>query len=785
MRRFLILLFGYFFFSTLSVQGQTPTTITSVETYAGSSSGSTNGNRLTARFNEPIDMVFDAAGNLYIAEESGSTIRIMDTNGNVSDFVGSSGNTGFVDGTGSTARFFDIRGITLDNAGNIIVADKENHAIRKVTPAGVVTTIAGGSAGFLDGNVSVALFNKPTSVIVDSEGNIFVGDGANNRVRKIDTGGNVSTLIGTGVLSDVDGDLSTASIRSVGSLAFDAQGDLIMSTISGIRRYDFDSGLLSTIVGGDDATTFADGDKNTAGFNAIQTLFIDDENIMYIVDRHALRHIAPDGTVTTLAGSGTQGLVNGAPLSSRFFFPRGIVQNANGDFLIADKASHIIRRLFTNPVANAPVLLASTPEDGAIEFNENEITLTFNENILKGRGAIKIYDASNDQVVRTILLRGPRVSVNDNVATINITRPLYRNKNYYVQIPNTAFRDVDDIFYEGISDKTTLNFSSATRPTLLSSSPADDATEFGGNTIVLNFDREVFKGIGRLRVMDADTDAEITGAGVNSSRVSISGSQVTLDLLNPLPVNKQVYVTIPGSAFKDANDVFFRAILDKTTLNFSTATFSRPMLVSSSPIDEATDFNGTTLTLTFDRNIFAGRGRIRLLDAADDTPITGAGVSSDRITINGNTLTFDLINQLPPSTNVYLKVPSSALKDGDDVFFAGILDKTTLNFSTAAAGSSGSRSESDLTIIQSGDDNKQISVFPNPAKDIITFDLSNLDQPVLLDIIDISGTSKLQQQDLPQSEVSVDLNGYANGLYIVRVLQANGLTITRKFMVRH
>ncbi len=157
-----ILFIFLFLFCAYAVYGQQPLGFKSVETYAGSGFGSSNGNRLNARFDEPIDLVFDANGNLYIAEAGGSLIRIMRPDGSVSDFVGRSGSTCLVNCTGATARFNLIRGMSLDNDGNLIVADKDNHAIRKVTPAGVVTTVAGtGSPGYLDGNVSVAILTSP------------------------------------------------------------------------------------------------------------------------------------------------------------------------------------------------------------------------------------------------------------------------------------------------------------------------------------------------------------------------------------------------------------------------------------------------------------------------------------------------------------------------------------------------------------------------------------------------------------------------------------------------
>ncbi len=372
-----ILLFLLIACVSFSVHAQV-TNLKLVETYAGSSSGTTNGNRLNARFNEPIDMVFDAYGNLYIAEEGGSVIRIMDSNGNVSNFVGSSGSTGLVDGTGSAAHFNQIRGITLDNEGNLIVADKDNHAIRKVTPAGVVTTIAGGTLGYKDGDVSVALFNKPTHVAVHSSGDIYVSDAINHTIRKIDTNGNVSTVTGTGTAGYADGDINTATISGPTGLAFDSSGNLIITTLLAVRRYDFKTSTLSTIVGGVSATPFTDGDENNAGFNAINGLFIDEGDVMYIVDRHGIRHVAEDGTVTTLAGNSIQGTSNGAPLNSRFFFPRGIVKNTDGDFLIADKASHKIRRVFT---AEPPVISITTTEVSPSTSATFPISFTINESV--------------------------------------------------------------------------------------------------------------------------------------------------------------------------------------------------------------------------------------------------------------------------------------------------------------------------------------------------------------------------------------------------------------------
>ena len=360
------LLLGTFFNDSFS-QTALPIAV-SVEVYAGtmSSSGNIVGDRLTARLNEPIDMVYDASGNLYIAEEGGSSIKKMDVNGVISEFVGSPGVAGFVDGTGAVARFNQIRGIALDNNGNLIVADKDNHSIRKVTPAGVVTTISGSSAGFADGDVSVALFNKPTNVLVASNGDIYITDANNFRVRKINSEGDVSTVVGKSTSGYQDGTVTEATLSGVTGVEFDSEGNLIIATFNALRKLDLSTGVVSTIVGGSTATTYLDGDKDNAGFDAINGLYIDSKDVIYIADRHGFRHVSGNGTVTTLAGNAVQGVANGNPLDSRFHYPRGVIKTPENNFLIADKANHVIRRVNMNyPPVFTSVSAVSYAENGA------------------------------------------------------------------------------------------------------------------------------------------------------------------------------------------------------------------------------------------------------------------------------------------------------------------------------------------------------------------------------------------------------------------------------------
>jgi sugar lactone lactonase YvrE len=181
-----------------------------VSTYAGLAgvAGTANGTLLSARFNRPVGLVIDGADNLYVADGDNHVIRkITATTGMVSDFAGISGTHGSLDATGTAATFNGPRGLALDSAGNIYVADRYNHIIRKISSTRVVTTVAGtaGLFEFVNGTGSAARFNHPVGVAVDSTGTLFVTDLVNNAIRKITPASEVSTFAGSSTPSAADG----------------------------------------------------------------------------------------------------------------------------------------------------------------------------------------------------------------------------------------------------------------------------------------------------------------------------------------------------------------------------------------------------------------------------------------------------------------------------------------------------------------------------------------------------------------------------------------------------
>ena len=197
-----------------------------VRTLAGLAgvSGSADGAGSAARFNSPGGVAADSAGNIYVADSGNKTIRKITAAGVVSTLAGSALNAGIADGTGGAARFDNPLGVATDSAGNVYVADANNDTIRKITPAAVVTTLAGspGLDGSTDGTGSAARFSFPYGVATDGAGNVYVADYSNSTIRKITPAGAVTTFAGAAHLEGItDGTGSAARFRSPDGVATD------------------------------------------------------------------------------------------------------------------------------------------------------------------------------------------------------------------------------------------------------------------------------------------------------------------------------------------------------------------------------------------------------------------------------------------------------------------------------------------------------------------------------------------------------------------------------------
>ncbi len=216
-------------------------------------SGTEDGPGPAARFGTPTAVAVDAAGNVYVADNQNATVRKITPAGVVSTLAGKAGAVGNVDGTGAEARFSTPRGIAVDKAGNIFVADEGNSNIRKITPAGVVTTVAGSSTetAFKDGPAKDATFGAPRGLCVDAAGNLFIADTNNNLVRKITPDGTVSAFAGQIAGGMADGPAKDARFSAPRAIAVDAAGNLYLadSDNSAVRKIT-PAGVVTTLLVG-------------------------------------------------------------------------------------------------------------------------------------------------------------------------------------------------------------------------------------------------------------------------------------------------------------------------------------------------------------------------------------------------------------------------------------------------------------------------------------------------------------------------------------------------------
>jgi len=295
--------------------------------------GSADGIGRAARFHTPNGVAVDSAGNVYVADWGNQTIREVTPAGVVTTLAGLAGSPGSADGKGSAARFFRPSGLAMGPAGNLYVADSGNHTIRLVTSAGRVTTLAGmaGSPGSTDGPSSAAQFCDPHDVAVDRAGNVFVADTANQRIRKVTTRGIVETLAGpTG-------------------MPFDRVG-------------------------------WRDGAGHEARFNYPWSVAVDLAGNVFVADRDndTIRKVTPAGVVTTFAGTAQIGWTNvgaatyyrlpsrdGTGTAVQFGAPSGVAVDKAGNLYVADQAHSTIRMV--TPAGMVTTLAGKADEVGSAD----------------------------------------------------------------------------------------------------------------------------------------------------------------------------------------------------------------------------------------------------------------------------------------------------------------------------------------------------------------------------------------------------------------------------------
>ncbi|HEV3469759.1 MAG TPA: NHL repeat-containing protein [Pyrinomonadaceae bacterium] len=319
-----------------------------VGTLAGDGSpGAEDGEPLRARFREPFGVAADEEGNVYVADAGeGNRVRKISPEGRVTTLAG--GREGFADGAGAAASFDTPSALALDGEGNIYVADTGNNRVRKVTKDGQVSTVAGsGEAGYADGPAASAQFNAPVGVAVDGEGNVYVADTYNDRVRLVTKDGQVRTLAGAGRPGLADGDALTAALFDTPcAVAVDREGNVYVADTGNnrLRRLTKDGQVTTLHVAPQNAA--AQEGPPVGEVSRPAGLAVTHDGFLYVteLDRGRVLQVAPDLTARVIAGRGS-GFADGAGDAARFNQPAGLALTHDGALLVADTANYLVRKI--------------------------------------------------------------------------------------------------------------------------------------------------------------------------------------------------------------------------------------------------------------------------------------------------------------------------------------------------------------------------------------------------------------------------------------------------------
>jgi len=328
--------------------GPVPATIYGqVTTFAGGGKGD--------YFNSPTRLAQDASGNLYLADRDNNLIKKITSDGVVTVFA---------------SGFNQPNGVTVDSKGNIFVADAASNQIKKIVPNGTVSVFAGsGSAGNVNGSAGAASFYYPYSVVADKSDNLYVADSQNNLIRKVTPAGDVSTLAGSGDAGFADGDGILASFYSPSGVNVDADGNVYVADHNRVRKIT-PAGAVTTIAG-----SVGGGSNNgaalSAGFNGAAGVAVDAAGNVYVADisNNLIRKIDPHGIVTTLAGSGISGAADGVGILASFSRPNDVQVNSAGFLYVTDYGNSLVRKVIVTGYTIDKVLpdgLTFDPTTGVI-----------------------------------------------------------------------------------------------------------------------------------------------------------------------------------------------------------------------------------------------------------------------------------------------------------------------------------------------------------------------------------------------------------------------------------
>ena len=393
---------------------------TGIRGYSGDS-----GPAVSAYLHYPAGVAADSEGNIYIADTENHRIRKVGAEGNISTVAGSAGFGLSGDGGPATAAEFVFPAdVAVDSAGNLYIADTENHRIRRVDARGYIATFAGAEAyGFSgDGGPSnLARLNFPQDAAVDGVGNVYIADTFNHRIRKVDANGYIATFAGTGIpgYSGNGGPAAEAQLNIPEGVAVDGIGNVYIADTGNnrIRKVGAD-GNTSTVAGGGNPTDgVGDGGPATAArLSSPQDVAVDGDGNIYIADTHngLIRRVSADGNISTFAGVGTLGYGgDGGPATKAYLnWPQDVAMDGDGNIYIADRSNDNIRKVGADGIIST-VAGGGNPTDGVGDGGPaTAARLSSPQGVaVDGNGNIYIADNTYNGRIR-------RVSADGNISTV-------------------------------------------------------------------------------------------------------------------------------------------------------------------------------------------------------------------------------------------------------------------------------------------------------------------------------------------------------------------------------
>ena len=364
-----------------SLHAQTITTVAGNGYGAGTGIGGYSGDSgpaVAAKLSDPAAVICDSAGNLYIADQLNMRVRKVDVTGNITTIAGTglTGDSG--DGAPATSATLSFpQGLAFDGAGNLYISCM--HYVRKINAGGIISTIAGGGAtGLGDGGPATsAELNNPLGIAFDKTGNLYIADHDNNRLRKVDLTGIITSVAGGAAALGDGGPADSSGLFSPSAVVIDTSGNIFIADAGNDRiRKINTSGIISTFAGGACNNSGDGGAATWAGLCSPSAIALDNAGNMYIADgNNRIRKVNAAGIISNYAGTGTLGYTgdNGLATAATLRYATGLAIDKNGNLYIADNSNNVVRRVSAESAAVRPL-----QEQEIISVSPNPSTGIFN-----------------------------------------------------------------------------------------------------------------------------------------------------------------------------------------------------------------------------------------------------------------------------------------------------------------------------------------------------------------------------------------------------------------------